>query len=160
VWFAVFVFGDFSAEWAGSVAVDSGELKRGGIDDNRVSVSAPKNHGIVGRDVVEVAARGKCGRAPESFNPSAAADPFAWLGRSHALFHPVQQLLQTFCAFQVEGELARADTQEVIVRVGEARHHGCALQVEQASTRANVGLHISVRADEDDLVALYGDGLS
>src|SRR5262249_10255653 len=159
VGFAVFVFGDFSTEWAGSVAIDAGKLKRSGVDDNRVAISAAKNYRVVGSDFVEVTARRKCGRAPESFNPSASADPFTWLGCGHALFHAIQQLLQALSAFQVEGKFTRAHSEKVIVRIGEAGHDGCALQVENARAGADVSLHISIRADEDNLVASHGDGL-
>src|SRR5687767_15997652 len=48
VWFAgLFVFGDFSAEWVGSVLIDAGEFQRSTIRDSTVTVGASENHRIV-----------------------------------------------------------------------------------------------------------------
>src|SRR5262249_29151389 len=38
VGFAIFVLGDFSTEWAGSIAIDAGKLERGSVDYGRMAV--------------------------------------------------------------------------------------------------------------------------
>ncbi len=63
------------------------KFQRSTVCDRAVTVGASENHGIVGRDFVEIPTRRKHRRLPVSFDPSASGYPFAGLCLVDACFH-------------------------------------------------------------------------
>ena len=75
------------AERVRRVLVDPGNFQRGGICDGSVAIGAREINRIVRRDFVELRARRKLRRFPESLDPATPGDPFVRLGLRGALFY-------------------------------------------------------------------------
>src|SRR6266699_3371679 len=65
--------------------------------------------------------RGEHRRLPESFNPSAAGNPFTGLCLINFSLYLCQKILKVRYALEVERHLAKADAFQVMMRVGHSR---------------------------------------
>src|SRR6185436_18124533 len=109
-------------------------------------------------DLVQVPTCGKNLRSPESFNPTAARDPFAWLFLIHALFDFGQKCFEAGQAFEVERHLAKTDPGEMVMRVSHSGQHRPAVQIYDATVFSDVFLRVAIRADENNAIAFDGNG--
>ena len=121
-------------------------------------VCSPENHRIIRRNLVEVPARRKHRRRPESFNPATARDPFPRLCLIDSGFYLREKILEIGDSFEVQRHLAKANALQVVMRIGQPRHHCRPVQIHDSRIRALIFLHVGVRAHENDPVALYHDG--
>ncbi len=124
--------------------VDAGKFERGAVGDCAVAVGAIEKDWIVWRDLIEVPARRENWRRPESFNPTAAGDPFARLFLIDALFNFREKIFEAVDAFEVERDFAKADSGKMMMRVSESRQHRLAGQIDDARFRRR---HIPARRD-------------
>jgi len=116
---AVFILRDLTAKGIWGVAINSRELEGSGINDGPVTVSASQDHRIVGRDLVEIGAGRKDWGLPKRFDPASAHNPLAGFGGSDALLYLREQIVKALGSLEIKAELARANAQEVVVRVGQ-----------------------------------------
>ena len=115
-----------------------------------MTVGAGEKNGIVRRDLVEVIARGELRRLPKCFDPTAARDPFSALRFRSALFHLREKIFEGVGAFEIQIYLALADAEDMAVRIGQTRHDGFPIEIDDARVVALNFLGVRVRADQDD----------
>src|SRR5689334_18781376 len=84
---------------------------------------------LVGRDFVQILASRELRRFPKGFDPAATGDPFAGLGFGDALFHPRQEIVEGVGAFEIQSQLAFADSENMAMRISEAWDHGPAMEI-------------------------------
>src|SRR3977135_1281903 len=97
-----------------------------------MAVSASQEDRIVRRELVEVLPGRELRRFPESLDPTAASDPFVALGFCDSRFHLRQKIFERVRAFQVQRQLALADSEDVTMRIGQARHQRFAAKINGA----------------------------
>ena len=93
-----------------SILPAAGQVNRRTVGHCPVAIGAGEPNRVVRRNPVQIVASRKNRRRPRSFNPSAAGDPLVWLRLIDARFHLRQKILQTGCAFEIQFNLAGADT--------------------------------------------------
>ena len=109
-----------------------------------MAVRAFEDHRIVGGNFVQIRARGKHRRLPESLNPAAAGDPFAGLCLIDARFNFGEKVFQAGDAFKIQGQLAKANAREMMVCVGQTRHDCRAVQIDNARVLACELFHCGI----------------
>ena len=107
-------------------------LERRAVCHCAMTVGAIEKDGIVWRNLVEVRARRKHRRLPESFDPTAAGDPLARLCLINSRLNFRQKIFEAGDAFEVERHLAKADSGKMMMRVSHSRHHRLAVEIDDA----------------------------
>ena len=96
---------------------------------------------------------------PRAFIPAAAHNPFALRNGLRSLDNQCHGFFFSGDADQVDLVQQCAEAKDVRVRIGKARKHGGACEIDN-SARVVLELHcIVVAADKQDLAALDSDGL-
>src|ERR1700736_4292668 len=115
---------------------------------------------MIRRDFIEVAASRELRRFPESLDPTAPRDPFVMFGLGDARLYFGQKILKRIRPFQIQIHLARADSKDMAMRIGQARHDRRSVKIDHAGVRAGIFFCVAVWADKNNTLILYGDGLS
>ena len=138
-------------------AGDAGDGERLGIDPGGMAVGGGEVDGIVRRHLVEQDLPGIRGREHRQ-RPASAADPLTRFDAGHALLHRIDDGLRGGETLKVAIVQAESGP-EVDVGVAESRENHPGSQIEHLGGVADETIGLLARPDEDDLVALDGDGL-
>ena len=141
---ALLVFGYFAAKGAGCVFVDTGDLQGRAVHDCAMAVRATKHDGIVRRHFVQIPARGKNGRFPESFDPATSGDPLAWFCLVDAGFDLCENILKAGYPFEVKGHLAKADSRQMVMCIRQSRHYSSSVQIDHTRLTAGELFHLGI----------------
>ena len=95
-----------------------------------MTVGAFQHYRIGAADRIEIVAGRHAPFRPAGFDPAAAIDGLAGGGAIHAGFDDGNQFSDGGGSFQIEGQFAHADAEQVGVRVGEAGIKRRALEVD------------------------------
>ena len=133
-------------------------FKRRAVYDHAMTVGPREKNRIVRRYFIQIHARRKDRRFPESLDPTPTRDPLAGRRLPDPLFHLREKIFEAVRSFEVQIHLSRADAENVTVRIGHPRHHGVSLQIDPAAAGRGVKLRgVCIRADEDNSAAFYRD---
>src|SRR3954467_11677253 len=94
-----------------------------------MAVSPREKNRILRCDLVQIAARWKLWRFPESLDPAAAGNPFARFRFPHAFPRFGEKILKRVCVFEIQGHLALADPENVAMRISETRRQRFTRQI-------------------------------
>src|SRR5213594_3097061 len=97
-----------------------------------MSVCTREKDGILRRDFVELRARRKLWRFPESLYPAAPGDPLTALSLGDARFNLCEETFEGVCPFKIEAHLPLANPEDVAMRIGEARDDRFAAKIDDA----------------------------
>jgi hypothetical protein len=153
------VLGDFAAEGVGRVLVDAGDTQRRAIRNRCMTVRAREDHRIVGRDVVEIAARRESGGIPEGLDPAAPFHPLAAFFLGDFSLHRADECGQARHSFEVQRGFALPDAGEVHVRVDEPGNDRPPLEVHHPRRDALIGRNFEVRPHQHDAAVFDGNGV-
>src|SRR5438105_3139379 len=120
-----------------------------------MTVGASEEDGMLGRDFIEVTARGELWRFPESLDPAAAGDPFTGFGLCNALLHFSKKFFERVRAFQVQIHFAFPDPENVAVRVGEPGKYGAAVEIDYARVVGPKFFRRDIRSGGCHSITLY-----
>ena len=123
-----------------------------------MAVDARQVHGVAARDAVEVRGGGKLLSRPIVLVPAPPEQPLPRLEGTDALGDPPTRLIQRGRAHQIEGLERGAQGLDVNVRVGQARDHRPAGQVDPLRGGPDEGLDLCLVPDRDDAAIAYRDG--
>src|SRR5687767_5828597 len=98
-----------------SVSVHIGQLQSCAVHYGSVTVGARKYDRIIGGNLIELSARWKYRRLPESFDPAASGDPFAAACLVHPRFNSGQKFFQAVNTFEVQRHLSKANPGQMLV---------------------------------------------
>ena len=120
----------------GVSAVMPAIFKRRAVRNRAVSIRAREVNGIVWRNFVELLRGRKRGRFPEGLDPAAAGDPLVRRRLRGTLLDLGEKFFARAQAFEIQIHLAKADAENVIMRIGQTGQHGVAMQINDARRTA------------------------
>ena len=124
----------------GSIFRDASSFQRERIGDGHVAVHSGEDHGILGRDCVEIFASWVALIGPERLIPSEAGDPFAGFVIFQAFADALLELSERADAGKTDRQSRHGGLADVHVRVVESGHDELLAQIDDASVRADEGL--------------------
>jgi len=122
-----------------------------------VTVCAREKNRVFGRDLVEIGTGGKLWRFPESLDPAAPGDPFAALSLSDALLNFREKIPERVRAFEIQIHLPLADSEDVAMRISQARQNSVAVKIDNARSIAAKFVGVFVCADKNNPLILDGN---
>ena len=153
----LFVVQDLPAKRIGRFGIDPGGFQRCAVCDRAVAVGSHQEYRIVWRNLIQVLASRKNRRLPERLDPATSVDPAAGSEFFGLSLHRVEKELKGRRVLEIQADQTFPHPKNVVVRIGESRHHCFPFQVDHARGAAGVFLCVRVRADEGDAIAFDRD---